>query len=87
MPPSPRPELGLKEQLALWLIVRWLKGDGIMVNFKEFSVGDWLKLVANTAGAGAAGYAAGGYAGLMVGVITAVATILQTPPGKISAPK
>ena len=87
MPPSPRPELGLKEQLALWLIVKWLKGDGIMVNFKEFSVGDWLKLVANTTGAGAAGYAAGGYAGLAVGMITAIATILQSPPGKTSYQK
>lgn len=83
----PRPEIGIKEQLALWLIWRFLKGNGIKVNFKDFSVGDWLKLVANVSTAGAAGYAAGGYAGLAVGIITSVATILQAPPGKISVPK
>lgn len=57
------------------------------MDYKNFTVGDWLKLVANVAGAGAAGFSTGGYAGLAVGVITAVAMVLQSPPGKISVPK
>lgn len=82
-----RPEIGIKEKLALWLIWRFLKGKGIKMNWKEYTVGDWLKLVANVTSAGAAGYATSGYAGLAVGMITAVAMILQSPPGKISVPK
>lgn len=57
------------------------------MDYSNYTVGDWLKLVANVAGAGAAGYATSGYAGLAVGMITAVAMILQSPPGKISVPK
>lgn len=84
--PSP-PEIGWKEKLALWVIWNFLKGKGVKVNFKYYGVADWLKLVANVAAAGGAGFAAGGYAGLAVGMITALATVLQTPPGKISFPK
>lgn len=58
-----------------------------MENLKNFTVADWLKLVAVVSSAGAAGFATGGYVGLAVNLVGALGTLLASPPGKISIPK
>jgi hypothetical protein len=79
-------DLGLKEKIALWLLVRYLKGKGIM-NIKNYGVGDWLKLIANAAGGAAVGFSQGGYVGAVVTALVAVASLLQTPPAHTTDPK
>lgn len=78
--------LGITHKLALWLLVGWLKGKGIM-NIKHYGVGDWLKLVANATGGAAVGYSQGGYIGAFVTALVAVAALLQAPPAKVSIEK
>lgn len=79
-------DLGIKEKLALWLLVRWLKGKGIM-NVKNYGVGDWLKLIANVAGGAAVGFAQGGYVGAVVTALVSAAALLQAPPAHDAIPK
>jgi hypothetical protein len=55
-------------------------------NFSSYTVADWLKLVANVSAAAGAGYAQGGYVGLAVTSIVALAALLQTPPATVIAP-
>ena len=57
------------------------------MNFNNYGVGDWLKLVANVTAAAAAGFAQGGYVGAIVTAIVAVGALLQAKPGTYSVPK
>lgn len=80
-------ELGWKEKIALWMLQGWIKERTMNLNFKNWTPGDYAKLVANVAAAFAAGFATGGYVSGIVAAVVAIATSIQTPPGHVSVPK
>ena len=56
-------------------------------NVKEFSIGDWLKVISAVSAAAAVGYGTGGYLAAVLNAVGALGTLLVTPPGKTSYPK
>ena len=81
------PGLGLKEKLALLVVWNFIKGRGIMIDFKSLGLADWLKIIANVAAAGAVGFSTGGYVGLGIAVLVNASALVQAKPGTISIPK
>lgn len=56
------------------------------MNIKNYGVADYLKLVANVAGAGAVGFATAGYAGLALAIVANAAALFQAPPAHTTEP-